>query len=87
MNDFGKTKSAIKPDKMVIDESSVWIHSNIESITEHIGDATFKGYQYDMVQYDKNEYILMMSEKNSQFETLLTDTQIALCEIYESMGV
>lgn len=87
MKDYGKTKSTIQPEKVVMDDNSVWVHSNIEPIVETIGESTFDGYQYDTVQYDKNEYILMISEKNSQLEAQVTDTQVALCEIYESLGV
>ena len=37
-------------------------------------------------QYEKDEYILMMSEKNSELENQLTDTQLALCDVYELIG-
>lgn len=87
MKDFGKTRSTVKPDEVVIDDSSVWVHSDIQEVHETIGeDQSFDGYEFNMVQYDKDEYILMMSEKNAALEKQVTDTQLALCEVYELLG-
>lgn len=88
MKNFGRQRSTVKPDEMVIDEFSVWIHSNIQEVSEPgIDDQEgFTGYEFNMVQYDKDEYILIMSEKNQQLEQQVTDTQLALCEVYELMA-
>lgn len=43
-------------------------------------------YEFNMTQYEKDEYILMMSEKNVSLEKQVTDTQLALCEVYEMLG-
>lgn len=87
MKDFGKTRSTVKPDAVVIDDSSVWVHSDIQEVHETMGeDQSFDGYEFNMVQYDKDEYILMMSEKNAALEKQVTDTQFALCEVYELLG-
>lgn len=80
MKDYGKTRSTIKPEEMVIDEHSVWIHSDIQEVSEPEG---FVGYEFNMVQYDKDEFIRIQAEKNTSLETQLTDTQVALCEVYE----
>lgn len=87
MKNYGKVRSTVQPEPLVIDGCNVWIYSNIKPITETIGEVTFSGFEYDMVQYEKDEYIKIMAEKNSTLETQLTDTQIALTEIYENMGV
>lgn len=87
MNDFGKVRSTISPEPLVIDAESVWINSNITPVEETIGAETFTGFEYDMIQYEKNEYIKIMDEKNSNLESQLTDTQLALIEIYEGMVV
>ena len=87
MKDFGKTRSTVKPDAVVIDDSSVWVHSDIQEVHETMGeDQSFDGYEFNMVQYNKDEYILMMSEKNVALEKQVTDTQLALCEVYELLG-
>lgn len=39
-----------------------------------------------MVQYTKDEYLALMDEKNAALEEQLTDTQFALCDVYEMIG-
>lgn len=87
MKDYGTVKSTVRPDAKMIDECSVWVHSNIAPVEEIIGEETFTGFTYNKVQYDKDEYIKIMDEKNSTLEAQLTDTQLALVEIYESLVV
>ena len=36
--------------------------------------------------YTKDEYIKLMAEKNAELESQLTDTQLALCDVYEMIG-
>ena len=87
MKDFGKTRSTVKPDAVVIDDNSVLVHTDIQEVHESVGeDQSFDGYEFNMIQYEKDEYILMMSEKNSELEKQVTDTQLALCEVYELLG-
>ena len=87
MKDFGKTRSTVKPDAVVIDDNSVWVHTDSQEVHESVGeDQSFDGYEFNMIQYEKDEYILMMSEKNSELEKQVTDTQLALCEVYELLG-
>ena len=38
------------------------------------------------VQYTKDEYIQIIAEKNETLERDLTDTQLAIAEIYESLA-
>lgn len=80
MTDYGKTRSTVKPEAMVIDENSVWINTNITEFTDKVGeDQEMHGYEYNMTQYGKDEYIQHLS-------TQVNDTQVALVEIYESMS-
>lgn len=76
MIDYGRQRSTVKPEPMILDEHSVWIHSNIEEVEETVGEEVFSGYEFDMVQYTKDEYI-------SKLDNQLTDTQLALVEVYE----
>lgn len=89
MVNHGKVRSTEKPESMVIDEYSVWMNSNIQEIEIEDEVVTDDGkvekrthieYEYDMVQYTKDEVIIAQSQQ-------ITDTQLALCEIYESLGV
>ena len=87
MIEHGKVKSTVAPDPLVIDEVNVWVHSNIVPVEEVVGEETFKGFEYDMIQYEKDEYIRIMAEQNKTLESQMTDTQLALIEIYEGMVV
>lgn len=89
MKDFGKTRSAEKPEAIVIDEFSVWVHSNIKAVSEPGIDEQggFKGFEFDMVQYTKDEFILNQTKENEKLQQQITDTQLALCEVYEQLPV
>lgn len=87
MIEHGKARSTVSPEPLVVDEHSVWVHPNITPVEETIGEETFSGFEYDMIQYEKDEYIRIMAEKNQTMETQMTDTQLALIELYEGMVV
>lgn len=85
MIDYGKVRSTVKPDKVEIDEYSVWINTNITEIQVQSEDESHTEYEFNQLRYTKDEYIKMIDERNSTLESQLTDTQLALCEIYEGM--
>ena len=84
MVDYGKVRSTFKPESVVIDDYSVWENTSIEAVSENVGTETeFNGFEYNMVQYDKNEYILKQAQANAELSDQLTETQLALCDVYE----
>lgn len=87
MVDYGTVRSTVKPDEVEIDEYSVWINTNITEIQvqSENGSYTDIEYEYNQVRYTKDEYIKLIDERNTTLESQLTDTQLALCEIYERM--
>lgn len=84
MKDYGTVKSAVKPEPIKVDEYSVWIHTDIEPFTEELDGITFEGWQYHMVQYGKDEYILGQQQTITE---QVTETQLAICELAENMEV
>lgn len=82
MVDHGIVKSAVKPDEKVIDDYSVWLATDI--ISDDDGERT--EFEYHLIQYTKDEYTKLIDEKNAELEEQLTDTQLALCDVYEMMG-
>ena len=87
MTDYGKVRSTVKPDEIVIDEFSVWENRNIKVVSENVGSENeFVGYEFNMVQYDKNEFILKQAKENSELSEQITQTQVALTEVYEMMS-
>lgn len=79
MLNHGKVRAAEAPESLVIDEYSVWIAENITEITVTDEKGTHTEYEFDLKQYDKDEYIHAMDDQ-------LTDAQLALCELYEIIG-
>jgi hypothetical protein len=80
MLNHGKVRANEQPEEIVIDESSVWIAENITTVIVPDEDGqSHTEYEYDLKQYDKDEYIHSMDEQ-------LTDAQMALCDLYEMIG-
>lgn len=59
-----------------------------KEVSENVGEENeFVGYEVETeTEYTKDEYIQMVSDKNSSLEDELTSTQIALTEVYELLG-
>ena len=66
MKNHGRVKSTVKPNAINVDEFHVWVHSNIIPITEPGTDGEdgggFEGFEFNMVQYTKDEWIQFVSE-------------------------
>lgn len=46
MVDYGKVRSTVKPESIVIDDFSVWQHTNIQEVSENVGEENeFKGFE------------------------------------------
>lgn len=81
MIDHGKVRSTVKPEEKVIDEYSVWLASNISAVSKKGTDGKegFTGFEYNLVQYNKDEYIKMLDDQ-------MTQAQEAMCDLYEMIG-
>ena len=76
-------KEQAKP--LVIGKSIVYVHTDIKP-AERDGTVVKDLFTYNEVQYEKDEFIELIVQKNEQLDDDLTDTQLALCEIYETIG-
>ena len=87
MIDYGTQRSTVKPLELELTETKVFVASNIISVNEPDTEDQpgFTGYEFDLVEYDKDEYIKLQAEHNAALEQQMTDTQFALCEVYELM--
>lgn len=70
---------------LVIGKDTVYVHTDIVPV-EKDGKVVEDLFSYTEVQYDKDEYIELMAQQNEQLGNDLTDTQLALCELYETIG-
>ena len=58
------SESQAKP--LIVGVDTVYVHTNITKVETDAEGKTVEGlYQYNEVQYDKDEYIQFMSEKNT----------------------
>ena len=73
--------SAGQAKPLIIGKDTVYVHSDIEKVEMEDGSES---YQYNEIQYEKDEYIRIMAEQNESMESDITNLQLALCDLYES---
>lgn len=72
---------------VVVGFDTVYVHTDIQKVETDQNDKAVEDlYSYHEVQYSKDEYLDLMMQENAALKDSITDTQIALCEIYEAMG-
>ena len=72
MVDHGKVRSTVQPECIVIDDYSVWQHTNIQDVSENVGEeGEFVGFEFNMVQYTKDEFILQQAAMTQELNTLV----------------
>lgn len=72
MVDYGRVRSTVKPEPIVIDEFSVWQYTNIQEISENVGEENeFVCYEFSMIQYSKDEFILQQAAQNAELGELM----------------
>lgn len=85
MINHGRVRATETPEAVVVDEFSVWVASNVQSVTVADEQGERVEYEFSLTQYTKDEYIRALIERNQTLETDIVNTQIALCEVYELM--
>ena len=83
MKNYGIQKSSVLPNNFEITDSKVFVYENIEEIISKFEEQEITEYQFNLIEYDKDEYIKIISEKNEELNQQIIDTQLALCEVYE----
>lgn len=72
---------------LIVGIDTVYVHDDIQLLEKKDEQGNpVEMYQYHEMQYDKDEYIKVMSEKNASLEDQMTQAQEAMCEIYEMMS-
>lgn len=79
----GTVRATEVPEKLHVDECSVWVASDIQTVTAFDDNGERTEYEFTLLQYDKDEYIRHMAEVNASLDAQMTETQLALCDVYE----
>lgn len=90
MRDMGRVQgSEAQAKELIIGVDTVYVHSNIELKETEYGNI----YEYDEIQYTKDEYITLMAENISETSTdnvvnkeEITDLQLGLVDTFESLS-
>lgn len=82
MIEHGKTQSTIRPNAIDIDEFSVWVAENITETTVE-NDVL---YEYNLVQYTKDEYIKLLVERDLTKADAILDLSTIVAELVGGMA-
>lgn len=87
MKQYGTQRSTVKPEDVEITESRVFSYEDINEIKvkNPESDDEVTMYEFTLTEYDKDEYIRIQAEKNASLEEQMTQTQVALCDVYEML--
>ena len=77
MKTYNITYSTTQPEQTEITATKVFIASEIEQITRAPEGIEEQCFQYKLVEYDKDEYILLLSQNNTDIESLQEELQAA----------
>lgn len=88
MRDMGLvTGSEAQAKELIVNVDTVYVHTDItkKEETDEQGNTIIL-YEYHEIQYDKDEYIQLMAEKNATLEEQVTQAQEGMCELYEMLS-
>ena len=86
MIDYGIQYSAVEPKEVEAIGPNIFVADNIEPYSQDVEDRHMEGFQYHCVCYTKDEYIAYLAKRNYDLEQQIINTQVALCDLYESLG-
>ena len=53
---------------LIVGKDTVYVHTDIQQVPDAEGNPT---WQYHEIQYDKDEYIRLLSEKNDELDEII----------------
>lgn len=86
MKDYGLQRSAVKPSEREFTETKVFVYTDIKEVVESSENGDISLFEFHMIEYDKDEFIELLSDKNKSLESEITEIQLALCDVYERQG-
>ena len=79
-------RSAVKPSEREFTETKVFVYTDIKEVVESSENGDINLFEFNMIEYDKDEFIELLSDKNKSLESEITEIQLALCDVYERQG-
>ena len=86
MKDYGLQRSAVKPSEREFTETKVFVYTDIKEVVESSESGDINLFEFNMIEYDKDEFIELLSDKDKSLESEITEIQLALCDVYERQG-
>lgn len=89
MKDYGLQRSCVKPLDVEITETLVFVASDVKEVHEETTGENapeFNGFEFQLLEYTKDEYIKLQADEITRTSEELTNTQMALCDVYELLG-
>ena len=78
MTNHGIQYSTSRPAEVEMTDKYVFIAKNITPYSKEIEEHTIEGFQYEYIQYTKDEYLLSQSTKMQELEQELAAAKILL---------
>lgn len=81
MIDCGRVQgSTAQATNILVGKDTVYVRSNIV----HLTDGKLGLSEYDEIQYDKDEYLALLSQEKEDLKAQLSETKIALTSLHEN---
>lgn len=77
MINYGQVKGSVRPQEIEITSDKVFIASNIEAYEETIDEHNISGFKYNLIEYNKDEYIILLSQTNADIAALREELEAA----------
>lgn len=77
MKIYDPTYAYIEPPKIDITNTKVFIADNIQEIEREIENDIIHCYQYTLTEYDKDEYLTILSQNQQDIAALQEELQAA----------
>ena len=71
MFDYGRIRSMEYPNEIVVDDYSVWVNTDVVEIKVTHEEETHIEYEYNQLQFKKDEYIHKLIVENKENNILL----------------
>lgn len=77
MKIYETTYSTVEPPKIDITATKVFIASNIQEVEREVEDMIIHCYEYTLTEYDKDEYLTILSQNQQDIAALQEELRAA----------